>query len=148
MVFKVWGIFFPAPKSLNTSYTRICIHMKDIFDNSILCEKCGIKMKRVDLARNGFVLRAVVCPRCSNKILHPVDEQEYHKFMNLRNKKFNVKMRLVGNSYAVSIPKEIVSFMSEQKQIMDEMVKLCFEDFGKLSLSFEPLNEVRSKNER
>jgi len=104
-------------------------------------------MERVDLVKNGFLLRAVICPKCSSKILHPVDEQEYHRFVTLRNKEFNVKMRLVGNSYAVSIPKEIVSFMSEQKQIMDEMVKLCFEDFGKLSLSFEPLHEVRSKNE-
>jgi len=121
--------------------------MKDIFDNTILCDRCEVKMERVDLVKNGFLLRAVICPKCSSKILHPVDEQEYHRFVTLRNKEFNVKMRLVGNSYAVSIPKEIVSFMSEQKQIMDEMVKLCFEDFGKLSLSFEPLHEVRSKNE-
>jgi len=45
-------------------------------------------------------------------------------------------MRLVGNSYAVSIPKEIVSFMSEQEKIMDNMVKLCFEEMGRLSLNF------------
>jgi len=45
-------------------------------------------------------------------------------------------MRLVGNSYAVSIPKEIVSFMNEQEKIMDSMVKLCFEDIGRLSLNF------------
>ena len=51
-------------------------------------------------------------------------------------------MRLVGNSYAVSIPKEIVSFMNNQKKMMDEMVKLCFEDFGRLSLNFKELEEV------
>ena len=45
-------------------------------------------------------------------------------------------MRLVGNSYAVSIPKEIVSFMEHQEKIMDEMVRLCFEDFGRVSLNF------------
>ena len=45
-------------------------------------------------------------------------------------------MRLVGNSYAVSIPKEIVSFIREQEKIMDNMVRLCFEDFGRLSLNF------------
>ena len=45
-------------------------------------------------------------------------------------------MRLVGNSYAVSIPKEIVSFMNEQEKSMSEMVKLCFEDIGRLSLDF------------
>ena len=51
-------------------------------------------------------------------------------------------MRLVGNSYAVSIPKEIVSFMGEQEKTLNDMVKLCFEEMGKLSLDF---GEVRRK---
>lgn len=110
--------------------------MTDIFDNTILCKKCGTKMKKVRLDKNGFVFRAMICPKCNLKIIHPVDEEEYRKFTNLKNKTFNVKMRLVGNSYAVSIPKEIVSFMREQEKIMNEMVKLCFEDIGRLSLNF------------
>jgi len=81
-------------------------------------------------------MRSVVCDKCGHKILHPNDEAEYHKFVNLKNKQFHVKMRLVGNSYAVSIPKEIVSFIREQEKIMDDMVRLCFEDFGRLSLNF------------
>lgn len=125
----------------------------DVFDNTILCKKCDSKMKPSKIAKNGFVLRAVICPKCSSRIIHPVDEREYGKYINLKNKEFKVKMRLVGNSYAVSIPKEIVSFMNEQsqrlfthslnrmereqKKIMDEMVKLCFEDFGKLTLRFK-----------
>jgi hypothetical protein len=115
--------------------------MNDIFDNTILCSKCGKKMQKAQLAKNGFILRLMVCPNagCNEKIIHPVDEQEYSRFINLKNKEFHVKMRLVGNSYSVSIPKEIVSFMNEQKKIMDEMVKLCFEDFGRLSLNFEEL---------
>ena len=56
--------------------------------------------------------------------------------MALKNKEYKVKMRLVGNSYAVSIPKEIVLFMRQQERLMDEMVRLCFEDFGRLSLNF------------
>ena len=100
-------------------------------------------MQKVKIAKGGFIFRAMLCPNCNDKIIHPVDEQEYNKFINLKNKEFKVKMRLVGNSYAVSIPKEIVSFMNEQKSIMDEMVKLCFEDFGRLSLNFE---ELKGKN--
>ena len=50
-------------------------------------------------------------------------------------------MRLVGNSYAVSIPKEIVLFMRHQEKAMNDMVKLCFEDFGRLSLNFGELKE-------
>ena len=119
--------------------------MMDIFEQKILCKKCDIEMTKSNVSKNGFVLRVVICPHCEDKIVHPVDEQEYHKFINLKNKEFKVKMRLVGNSYAVSIPKEIVSFMSEQEKMMDDMVKLCFEDMGRLSLNFRELNR-RGRN--
>jgi hypothetical protein len=93
-------------------------------------------MQKAQAVKNGFLFRILVCPKCNEKIIHPADEAEYNKFINLKNKEFHVKMRLVGNSYAVSIPKEIVSFMREQEKIMDDMVRLCFEDMGKLSLNF------------
>jgi hypothetical protein len=63
-------------------------------------------------------------------------------------------MRFVGNSYAVSIPKEIVNFMQEQEKMMDDMVNLCLEEFGTLKLNFacnhhKHLNNLHShdKNE-
>jgi len=117
--------------------------MQDIFDNKILCKKCNTQMQKAKIVKGGFLFRAVICPKCKEKIIHPVDEQEYNRFINLKNKEFRVKMRLVGNSYAVSIPKEIVSFMREQEKIIDDMVKLCFEDFGKLSLNFNPNKEMQ-----
>ena len=123
----------------------MCIHKvytMDIFDNKMLCGKCDVEMQKAEVYKNGFLLRAVICENCNGKILHPVDEQNYNKFINLRNKEFSVKMRLVGNSYAVSIPKEIVSFMNDQKKIMDQMVKLCFEEMGILSLNF---NEIERR---
>jgi len=134
---------------LNNLHNKIniqCIKMPDIFDNTILCKKCNSKMKKAKIVKNGFLLRAMLCPKCNEKIIHPSDEQEYKKFISLRNKDFRVKMRLVGNSYAVSIPKEIVSFMKEQEKIMNDMVRLCFEEAGRLSLNFGKLEEV--KNER
>lgn len=120
--------------------------MADIFDNTILCKKCNIKMQKARLAKNGFLFRALICPKCKSKIIHPLDEQEYNKFITLKNKEFKVKMRLVGNSYAVSIPKEIVSFMKEQEKIMNNMVRLCFEDMGKLSLNFcKKINSLKKQ---
>lgn len=110
--------------------------MADIFDNPILCKNCGVKMKPATLVRDGFSMRALHCQKCSNKIVHPRDEQEYKEFLQLRNKTFKVKLRLVGNSYAVSIPKEIVEFLNEQEKMMDDMVKLCFENTKKLNLIF------------
>jgi len=131
---------------LNNLSNKILItvaNKMDIFDNTILCKKCGKKMEKNHLEKSGFFLRIVECPKCSFKIIHPVDEEKYNKFMNLRNKKFNVKMRLVGNSYTVSIPKEIVLFMNTQKRMMNDMVRLCFEEMDKLSLSFERLGSQR-----
>jgi len=110
--------------------------MPDIFDNPILCKKCDSRMKKTAIERNGFIFRAMICPKCNEKIIHPVDEHEYNRFISLKNKEFRVKMRLVGNSYAVSIPKEIISFMNEQKKMADDMVRLCFEEMGRLSLNF------------
>jgi DNA-directed RNA polymerase subunit M/transcription elongation factor TFIIS len=110
--------------------------MADIFENPILCKRCNTRMQKAQLTKDHFLFRALVCPKCNYKIIHPLDEQEYYKFKNLKNKEFRVKMRIVGNSYTVSIPKEIVSFMKEQEKIMDDMVRLCFEDIGRLSLNF------------
>lgn len=110
--------------------------MTDIFQNKILCGKCDVQMMSFNIAKNGFVLRAVECPRCHARIIHPKDEQEYKNFIELKKKQFNVKMRYVGNSYAVSIPKEIVNFMHDQERMVDDMVRLCFEEFGRISLNF------------
>lgn len=98
-------------------------------------------MERATVIRNGFQLRALVCPNGHDKIIHPKDEEEYKKFKDLREKEFKVKMRIVGNSYAVSIPKEIVSFMQDQEKLMNDMVKLCFEESGRLSLTFDKFLE-------
>jgi DNA-directed RNA polymerase subunit RPC12/RpoP len=119
--------------------------MADVFDNPILCKKCKKEMQKAKLSKNGFILRAVVCPACRYRVVHPVDEAEYNRFINLKNREFRVKMRLVGNSYAVSIPREIVNFIQEQEKMMDDMVKLCFEDMGRLSLRF---GDILKENEK
>jgi hypothetical protein len=110
--------------------------MVDIFNQKILCEKCNVQMEKVGFNKNGFSLRGVVCPACRKKIIHPGDLAEYNQFQNLKQKNFKVKLRLVGNSYAVSIPKEIIDFMNEQDNHISDMVKLAFDDLNKLSLMF------------
>ena len=112
----------------------------DIFDNKILCKKCECEMVPGNVLKNGFALRVVRCRECASIIVHPRDEVEYENFMNLRKKQFNVKMRFVGNSYAVSIPREIVNFMQDREKAMDDMVRLCFEEFGRISINFKGSN--------
>ena len=111
--------------------------MTDLFDNTILCKDCDKKMEKTFVEKNGFHLRALECKKCGNKIIHPQDLKEYEDFQNLKKKNYRVKLRFVGNSYAVSIPKEIIDFMQEQEKKMKEMVDLCFEEMGKISLNFE-----------
>ena len=111
--------------------------MSDIFDNIILCKNCHKKMKAATIDKNGFHLRTVKCEKCKNQSIHPQDLKDYSDFQNLRKKNFKVKLRYIGNSYAVSIPREIIDFMNEQEEQMNDMVKLCMEDFGRLSLNFK-----------
>lgn len=111
--------------------------MDDIFDHTILCSKCDKKMQPKLLRKNGFNLRTVKCDDCGKSIIHPEDKKEYEEFVRLKQKEYNVKMRMVGNSYAVSIPREIVDFMQEQESMMNNMVKICFEEAGRISLDFD-----------
>ena len=115
--------------------------MEDLFDNPILCKNCDIKMQKVKFMKNGFMFRAVQCTKCGNKILHPEDNAEYNNYLKLRDKHFSVKMRMVGNSYTISIPREIANFINEQNKLMDDMCRLTLEKMGKVSLIFTKLNE-------
>lgn len=119
--------------------------MQDIFENTILCKNCNKKMQAAQITKNGFILRALRCEPCKNTIIHPEDKKDYEEFIKLKQKEYNVKMRMVGNSYAVSIPREIVDFMQEQENIIDNMVKLCFEEAGKISLDFDHSRTIRSE---
>ena len=114
--------------------------MTDIFDAKIMCKNCDSEMKQGIVHKRGVGLRAVKCDKCGDVIVHPADLNRLEQFKDLKGKVFNVKLRVVGNSHAISIPKEIVNFMNEthrnMKREMDDMVRLCFEDFRKLSLRF------------
>jgi hypothetical protein len=122
--------------------------MADIFDNAILCNKCKKTMKPLLISKNGFNLRTLKCEKCGEIIVHPVDKQEYENFVRLKQKEFEVKMRMVGNSYAISIPREIVDFMKDQENMINNMVKLSFQEAGRLSLMFNtPEMNADSENQ-
>jgi hypothetical protein len=108
----------------------------DIFDNQILCRKCSKIMKPELISKNGFNLRCLKCEKCNEIIVHPADKAEYENFIRLKQKEFEVKMRMVGNSYAISIPREIVDFMKDQENMINNMVKLSFQEAGKINLLF------------
>ncbi len=112
--------------------------MKDIFDAKIMCEKCDVRMLPITVEKSGFHLRAVQCEKCGERIMHPEDISNYNHYNHIKSKVYIVKLRMVGNSHAVSIPKEIVDFIHQRNHAkMNEVVKLSFEDFGRLSLIFQ-----------
>ena len=94
-------------------------------------------MQKEKVSKEGFLMRAIRCPNCKGLIIHPADLAEYDRWKQLKTKQYRVKLRLVGNSYAVSIPREIINFMREQEKMMDNMVKLAFDEAKKISLVFE-----------
>ena len=77
--------------------------MTDIFDATILCKKCNREMKPTIVNRNGLELRAVECPHCHDKIIHPADLNGLEQFKDIKDKKFNVKLRMVSKEAILTL---------------------------------------------
>ena len=116
-------------------YTR-GIYKVDLFDATILCEKCNKKAKDLVVHKDGLKIRAKVCPSCGKKWYHPLDMQEYKEFEKLKDKDFNVKLRMIGNSFCVSIPREIIDFQEEMMKELNEMIRMNLESPERLTLYF------------
>ena len=83
---------------------------EDIFENILICNKCNKKTRKDYIIKQGFKIRIWKCPKCSKVWYHPVDSNKYLEWNKVKNSKFDVKLRTVGNSWVVSIPKEIARF--------------------------------------
>ena len=110
--------------------------MQDIFDYTVLCNKCNSKTKKNYAVKDGFQLRVLECPRCSEIIYHPADLKEYDNFKRLKARDFNVKLRMVGNSFCVSIPKELIDYHRGFEKDFNDLVKLNLDGPDKISLFF------------
>jgi ribosomal protein L37AE/L43A len=84
--------------------------MEDIYANDVVCKNCHKKTVKGHIVRDGFTIRTWECKGCNKVWHHPLDANEYLKFAKLRQKNFKVKLRKVGNSFAATIPQEIVEF--------------------------------------
>ncbi len=108
--------------------------MTDLFENKILCKNCDRVMDKGFTIKDGFKLRFLQCPKCNSRTYHPLDLKEYEDFNKIRNKQWEVKLRMVGNSYTVSIPKEIIEFEEQFQKEMDNIIRMTLEEPTKLSL--------------
>ena len=108
----------------------------DIYDNTILCKRCNKQMDKIVITKEGYNLRAWRCPECKVIQLHPLDSEKYNDFKRLQQRDFEVKLRMIGNSFCVSIPKEIIDFEKEMQSKMNQMITMSLEGPEKLSLYF------------
>lgn len=108
----------------------------DIYDNPVLCKRCNKQMNRIVISKDGYNLRAWKCPECKVIQLHPLDSEKYNNFKQLQQRDFEVKLRMVGNSFCVSIPKEIIEFEKEMQRKMNNIIRMSLEGPETLSLHF------------
>src|SRR3989344_9395931 len=110
--------------------------MKDIFETTILCDDCNQKTEKIISNKEGYRIRAWRCNSCQKVWSHPADMEEYGNFQKLHNKQFQVKLRVVGNSYTISIPREIIEFEEELRREMNSMIRLSLDSPEKISIYF------------
>lgn len=112
--------------------------MSDIFDAKVHCNQCNKQTEKTIVIKDGYKLRALHCRNCNKHWYHPLDVEEQKRFQQLRNKQFQVKLRMVGNSYTISIPREIISFREEclRDRDINKMLFLALENPEKLSIFF------------
>jgi transposase-like protein len=108
--------------------------MADIFETTIICEDCNKRTVKNEIFKDGFRLRSWECKNCGKKWYHPADKQEYEEFLKLKEKQFQVKLRMVGNSYTISIPREIIDFEEEFNREINKLISLTMDEPGKVSL--------------
>jgi len=113
--------------------------MADIYETKILCNNCNKETSKDYIIRDGFKIRVWECKQCGRIWEHPGDKQNYDNFAKMKGKTYRVKLRLVGNSYTVSIPREIIEFereMIKEFEKMDRLIRMSLEEPEKLSLFF------------
>ena len=113
----------------------VYIHMnRDLFETTVICNECKQGTFRSEILKDGFTIRCWKCDECRKEWLHPGDLEEYKQFIDIKRKEFEVKLRLVGNSWSVSIPKEIIRFEEVNET---KIIKMSMEEPGKLSIFFQ-----------
>jgi len=113
--------------------------MKDVYDSVMLCDQCNGKTEKTQVSKDGFRIRAWHCPKCKKLWYHPLDMRDYQEYILLRNKDFQVKLREVGNSWIVSIPKEIIRF---EEISTAKVISLNLDEPGKVVLKFTKIRRV------
>ncbi len=119
--------------------------MITLTDLKLVCKKCNVATREKTIVKDHFKIKCWKCPSCGKIWYDPYDLEKYKKFKELKRKKYRVKLRIVGNSWAISIPKEIIEFEEIEKKI-NKVISLWLEEPKKLIINFEELEKfIRKK---
>lgn len=113
--------------------------MEDIYDATMFCDKCKKSTTKSYKMKDGFKIRIWSCPECGKTWPHPSDMNNYTDFMDIKKRDFEVKLRPVGNSWTVSIPKEIIKFEAVSQT---KVITMSLDEPGKLTLFFRRVRKV------
>ncbi|MDP2750812.1 MAG: hypothetical protein Q8O89_08330 [Nanoarchaeota archaeon] len=79
------------------------------FENLKLKCECGGNMDKIKTSWKGIDVRGWKCSKCSEEIINPADAQKALELEKARKKNlFVVKLRTVGKSKVVTIPRSII----------------------------------------
>lgn len=119
--------------------------MMDLLDNiDVLCKKCKVPMGRGMSHRNGFKLRIFQCPKCKAHYFHPTDLEHYEQYVKLKEKEYKMKLRMIGNSFCISIPREIIRFNHIKE---DSFVSLSMQDQERVGIIFRKRTVIRGEQD-
>lgn len=112
--------------------------MRDVYETTVICDECSKPTQKCETSKDGFTMRCWRCENCKKQWLHPGDLEEYKHFIELKRKEFEVKLRQVGNSWSVSIPKEIIRFEEVHET---KIIRMSMDEPGKLSIFFQRIRK-------
>lgn len=96
----------------------------------IPCE-CGGMARRSTVKYKNYEVRGWICKKCKKEYIHPEDSLKISKLEELRKSKVRVKIRTVGQSLVITLPKEIAKLYGLEK---GETVELSPENFKKIEI--------------
>ncbi len=96
----------------------------------IPCE-CGGKASRSTVKYKDYEVRGWVCKKCKKEYINPEDSLKISKMEALKKSGVKVKIRNVGQSLVITLPKELAELYGLQK---GETVELSPENFKKIEI--------------
>ena len=96
----------------------------------IPCE-CGGMAGKSTVNYKGYEVRGWTCKKCKKEYIHPEDSLKISKLEALKKNGIKVKVRTVGQSLVITLPKELVELYGLEK---GEFVELTPGSLNKIEI--------------